>query len=318
MGMEKHPLPQVSYRKLLDIIRAFTQYGGSVNSYKLSKFTRNELANQRISNTAKFLQSLGVIKRISQGYYELTEIGVNFGDAMNRQDSIEIKKIWRKIIKDIPFLEEIIKAVQYQKSIAKSELKNLIVTLAGVDKTKKVYFDQSAVTIIEILKAADYFTEIPKSHSKNLIMIKEENPSSNFVNLEYIEQLRKLDLVEWDLFRLIRYCEEINMNWDNGNLFSVVFLSRALIDYVPPIFDEPNFDSLYAHASSRDSFKSVCETLAKSLKHIADYNIHQQAKSSQSRLVKEEINFSTVLNHLIGRTLEKLEEIQDSNESPQS
>lgn len=126
-----------------------------------------------------------------------------------------------------------------------------------------------------------------------------------FISEDKIQQLREARSDDFDLSRLIRYCEEINDNYRRGNYSSVAFLSRAVLDHIPPIFGQANFNAVAAQAKGR-SLKKVASRLDNSLRRIADHHLHKQISGKESLPSAEEIDYSGDLNFLIGRVLETL------------
>lgn len=89
-----------------------------------------------------------------------------------------------------------------------------------------------------------------------------------------IEALKALNASSsWDLKRLIRLCEEINIAHQNDSFLSVAMLVRALMDHVPPLFGAKSFEQV---ASSADrSVKDLLVAL-QSAKPIGDRALHVQ------------------------------------------
>jgi len=126
-----------------------------------------------------------------------------------------------------------------------------------------------------------------------------------FVSLDLIEQLESIEGDAFDIARLVKYCHEINDNFQRGNYHSVIFLARAILDHCPPVFGQPHFDAVVAHYKGR-SFKDVAKRLNSSLKKIADYHIHKQIGRKEVLPVEEELDFSPDLNFLLARIIENL------------
>jgi hypothetical protein len=137
-------------------------------------------------------------------------------------------------------------------------------------------------------------------------MSEDDKPVSNFIDATLIGQLQSIASKDFDLTRLIRYCEEINNNFKLKNYSSVIFLARAILDHCPPIFGQTSFDAVAAQYGGI-SFKSVAQRLNVSLKKIADHHIHKQIGKKEVLPVPEEIDFSNNLNFLLARIIEKLE-----------
>lgn len=62
-----------------------------------------------------------------------------------------------------------------------------------------------------------------------------------YVDLRRIDELRAISSSKFDLTKLIRLCEELNSSHNNGNLFAIAMLTRAIIGHVPPIFSLAKF-----------------------------------------------------------------------------
>ncbi|QND39688.1 hypothetical protein HB771_22560 [Rhizobium leguminosarum bv. viciae] len=56
-----------------------------------------------------------------------------------------------------------------------------------------------------------------------------------------IEELRNLSSTAFDLTKLIRLCEELNLAFATESYLSMAMLTRAIVDHIPPIFGMKNF-----------------------------------------------------------------------------
>ncbi len=141
--------------------------------------------------------------------------------------------------------------------------------------------------------------------------IHQESPSiandsrNGLIDLSLIEQLKIIQNRDFDLTRLIKYCDEINDNFKSKNFSSVIFLARAILDNCSPIFGQPSFDAVAAQYGGA-SFKSIAQRLNTSLKKIADHHVHKQIGKKEVLPVQEEIDFSNDLNFLLARMIERL------------
>jgi hypothetical protein len=106
--------------------------------------------------------------------------------------------------------------------------------------------------------------------------------------------------------KLIQLCEELNVNFQVGNFYSVVYLSRALIDHIPPILGCNSFDEVANNYAGDRSFKKATEQLSKTMKHIADLHIHKQIAPSLSIPNMTQVDFSQSMDFLLGELLTKL------------
>ncbi|OGO12188.1 MAG: hypothetical protein A2Y93_10465 [Chloroflexi bacterium RBG_13_68_17] len=104
---------------------------------------------------------------------------------------------------------------------------------------------------------------------------------------------------------MVSFCEEINDNFSRANYSSVIFLSRSILYHCPPIFQEPNFESVAAHIEGKSS-RATLNRLNQSLKDIADHHIHRQISRKEVLPTAEEVDFSNDINHLLSRIVENL------------
>jgi len=78
-----------------------------------------------------------------------------------------------------------------------------------------------------------------------------------FVSANRIAQLRGITNTIFDLRKLIRLCEEINVAYTEGLLLSTAMLTRTILDHVPPIFGMATFAQVVANYSGGRSFKET-------------------------------------------------------------
>ena len=279
-----------------------------VSSKILHAYLLKKIDTSDISRNSKFLVAIGIIEIAttngSLNYYKLTKIGTKLGSAIENNDAIEISKIWRFLTEKHPFFEKILSTVKFSGHVEKERLKKYIVSASGKELTRH-RFDVDAVTTLEILEHAHLIETTRKT-----VNVKQKRSENVFINLDIINALEKNESA-FDCSRLIRYCEEINDNYERGNYASVGFLSRAIVDHIPPIFNQKSFSSLATQTSGERhaSFKKSCESLDKSLKHIVDRSIHKQINSADIPPFKEEVNFSQDLNTILARVVEELRTI---------
>jgi len=132
------------------------------------------------------------------------------------------------------------------------------------------------------------------------------SPSGPFIDESLIVEIKDSSSDQFDTIRLAKYCEEINDNFERGNFSSVIFLSRAVLDHCPPIFNQSSFASVAANSKGK-SFKRVALRLNESLKNIADHHIHRQISPKELLPSLPEIDFSNDLNYLLARIVEILQ-----------
>jgi len=88
--------------------------------------------------------------------------------------------------------------------------------------------------------------------------------------------------IQYDLSRLIRLCEEINLSFSSKCYFSVILLIRALLDHIPPIFQYRNFTEVANnYGRGGKSFKESMERLENSSRKLADGYLHIQIRNKE-------------------------------------
>ncbi len=126
-----------------------------------------------------------------------------------------------------------------------------------------------------------------------------------YVNLGRLEELRQISSTDFDLTRLLKVCEELNIASINGNSYSVIMLVRSIIDHVPPIFGKPSFPEV-ANNYGPKSFKDSMTRLETSSRKIADSALHQQIRKKEILPNKTQVNFSNDLDVLLGEIVRLL------------
>jgi hypothetical protein len=106
-----------------------------------------------------------------------------------------------------------------------------------------------------------------------------------FVNLSRIAELKNIKSVDYDLTKLLKLCEEINVAFKGGNYYSTGALCRAVLDHVPPVFGCKNFNEVANNYKSPGSVRSFSE----SIKHLNDSMRKISDKYLHSQITKKEI-----------------------------
>jgi len=122
----------------------------------------------------------------------------------------------------------------------------------------------------------------------------------DFIDSSRIDEIRKILSKKYDLSKLIEFCEELNINFNNKCYLAVPMICRALLDHVPPIFNCKNFPEVSNnYLGGTKSFKESMQHLDRSLRNIADAKLHVQIRSSETLPNKTQVNFSNDLDVLL-------------------
>jgi hypothetical protein len=163
----------------------------------------------------------------------------------------------------------------------------------------------------------DYYTDkIAKSYLKAIEEIRQKTFSDNtaepiifhatdYVNPQRLTELKAIQNKDFDLTRLIRLCEELNVAYKYGLYYATAMLVRGIIDHIPPIFGHSNFASVSAQYGSK-SFKKQMEGLDTSLRNIADSYLHSHIKKKEVLNNSTQVNFSPALDVLLAEICTKL------------
>ena len=142
----------------------------------------------------------------------------------------------------------------------------------------------------------------------------EQNDESSVASPEgvpYVDKSRLLELKnianrKFDMARLIKILEELNICHKNSCYISVITLTRALLDHVPPIFACKAFSEVANNYTGSKSFKESMMHLEKSSRKIADQYLHTQVRQSESLPNQTQVNFSNDIDVLLGEIVRVL------------
>jgi len=127
-----------------------------------------------------------------------------------------------------------------------------------------------------------------------------------YIDRSRLQELKDIPAVPFDLSRLIRILEELNSCYKSHCYISVITLTRALLDHVPPVFSCKSFSEVANNYAGSKSFKESMKHLENSSRKIADQYLHTQIRAKESLPNKTQVGFSNDIDVLlseIGRVL---------------
>lgn len=133
--------------------------------------------------------------------------------------------------------------------------------------------------------------------------IKLNTTSRAYVDPDRINELKAIPSEDFDLSKLIRLCEELNICFAGECYLSMVMLTRAILDHVPPIFNCSNFAEIANNYSGGKSFKAAMQHLDNTSRKISDYYLHSQIRNSEMLPNVTQIDFSNNLDFLLAETV---------------
>lgn len=120
-----------------------------------------------------------------------------------------------------------------------------------------------------------------------------------FVSEGRIAELRSAETAKFDLCKLVRLCEELNVAYDNGALLATAMLTRAILDHVPPIFGFNRFSQVANNYSGSRSFKEGMDRLEKAARKIADSYLHGPIRAREALPAAQQVNFAAEIDSLL-------------------
>jgi len=126
--------------------------------------------SENISRCMPFFKELGLIEKGERMYsYKLTDNFLQLGKAIQEEDEVNERRIWRSIIENNLFFNNVIKKIHFTQGITGfmdvRELKEEIIKIADKEKqsrTNKQYFDAYALAIINLLRHIKIIKNINK------------------------------------------------------------------------------------------------------------------------------------------------------------
>ncbi|HNW99006.1 MAG TPA: hypothetical protein PKK00_11410 [Bacteroidales bacterium] len=177
--------------------------------------------------------------------------------------------------------------------------------MIGGSNSFKYYFTPACLELL----GKDVTPEIIGNNEFGKLSHREESkPLNVFVDISRIEELKNISHPDYDLTKLIRFCEELNDNFFRGNYLSVVMIVRSILNHIPPIFSFNNFAEVSNNYSGGQSLKKNLNHLNNSLKNIADSYLHETIRKKEILPNATQVNFSQDLDVLLAEIVRKLNE----------
>lgn len=128
----------------------------------------------------------------------------------------------------------------------------------------------------------------------------------SYVDPSRLSELRAKANSTFDLKRLVRLAEELNIAHENSCHMSTAMLARAIADHVSPIFGCKTFGEVANNYQSSKSFKGSMQHLDKSLRNIADAHLHVQIRSTEVFPTAPQVDFRADLDVLLSEVVRVL------------
>jgi hypothetical protein len=151
-----------------------------------------------------------------------------------------------------------------------------------------------------IIKVAVDTSDIQPKYQKHVDL------DAMFVDLNRIEELRAIKSTQFDLAKLIRFCEELNICYENECYLAVTMLTRALIDHVAPILGFNLFTEVVNNYKGTRYFKEQMEHLQNSSRKISDAQLHTRIRSQEILPNRIQVNFANDIDVLLAEIVRVL------------
>lgn len=142
-----------------------------------------------------------------------------------------------------------------------------------------------------------------QNRNKSSVAVDKDN---FFVDPTRLEEIRSLSSSTYDLTKLVRFCDELNICYADDCFLATAMLVRAILDHVPPIFSVKNFSEVANNYAGAKSFKESMQHLEKSSRKIADSHLHLQIRAKEVLPNRTQVNFSSDLDVLLAEIVRVL------------
>jgi hypothetical protein len=129
--------------------------------------------------------------------------------------------------------------------------------------------------------------------------IKLHTTARAYVDPDRIEELKGISDARFDLTKLVRLCEELNLAFAGECYLTIAMITRAILDHVPPILGRAKFADVANNYAGSKSFKESMQNLENSSRKIADQHLHGQVRSSETLPTVRQVDFSNDLDVLL-------------------
>lgn len=127
-----------------------------------------------------------------------------------------------------------------------------------------------------------------------------------FIDPERLSQLRSIKRTHYDLSRLLRLCEELDIAYAQECYHAVAMLTRSILDHIPPIFGAKSFAEVVNNYSGGRSFKDIAQHLEKSSRKVADAYLHTRIRKSESLPTRTQVDVRQQIDFVLAEVVRVL------------
>ncbi|OFA05648.1 hypothetical protein [Duganella sp. HH101] len=126
----------------------------------------------------------------------------------------------------------------------------------------------------------------------------QDRRDGDFVAVERLDALRKIEHAEFDCTRLVCLCEELNVCAEARCAHAVILLTRAILDHIPPVFGLNTFAEVASNYGGK-SFKASADRLEKHARKVADRMLHQMIRDREVAPEMKEVAYPQELETVL-------------------
>ena len=127
-----------------------------------------------------------------------------------------------------------------------------------------------------------------------------------FIDPERLSQLRSIKRTHYDLSRLVRLCEELDIAYAQECYHAVAMLTRSILDHIPPIFGARSFAEVANNYSGGRSFKAIAQHLENSSRKVADAYLHTRIRESESLPTRTQVDVRQPIDFVLAEVVRVL------------
>ena len=216
------------------------------------------------------LTEINKIKWLAYYNYVFKSIKVfSYEDILNWFDSLDLPR---------PNKSRLITKIKNSREIVKST-------------NKKNHYCLHANTIVALKNELSSL----KLGSKPII----KTIKNEYVSSSRIKEILSIKNKDFDLSKLVKYCEELNTAHIFDHFLTLILITRAILDHVPPIFNCKKFSGVCNNYNGAKSFKESMTHLNDSSRKIANLHLHTQIRKREALPNITQVDFSNDIDVLL-------------------
>lgn len=135
----------------------------------------------------------------------------------------------------------------------------------------------------------------------------EDENIESFVDEGKIGELKRLSNRDFDTKRLVQMLTELNQAYKMQSYLSCLYLIRAVMDHIPPIFGQNNFSGIYNNYTGTMSFKKLARKLDDFARNQADAYLHEHIRDREVIPSKMNVDHKTAFASLLDEIIRILD-----------